>query len=77
VTGHALARLLISDDNEHHTPGDLLQKLFRSAQAPQCTAVTRPRKNRATMAGRLIWRGTVSRGFGRGRRWLGQVPEAM
>jgi hypothetical protein len=36
-----------------------LQKLFRSAQAPQCTAVKRPRKNKATMAGRFIWRGTI------------------
>jgi hypothetical protein len=25
VTGHALTRLLISDDIERHTPGDLLQ----------------------------------------------------
>jgi hypothetical protein len=29
-----MARLLISDDNEHHTHGDVLQKLSRRAQTP-------------------------------------------
>ena len=42
-----MARLLISDDNEHHTHRDVLQELFRSAQAPRCTTVRRPRENRS------------------------------
>lgn len=34
VAGPALARLLISDDNERNTHADVLQELDRDAQAP-------------------------------------------
>ena len=57
--GPALARFLISDDNEHHTPGDLLQRLFQGAQAPRCTTVKRPPSNCCYLgilaADRCIW----------------------
>ena len=54
-----MARLLISDDNEHHTHGDVLQELFRSAQAPHCTTVRRPRENRALASRKIFCHRTV------------------